>query len=128
MQTEFVMPVAATKNTLHCHAKSPGPDSSFSLEPHEFRVMADVIRVVEKSLGKVNYELTEKEEPSKCFRRSLFIVKDVKQGEVFTTQNIRSIRPGYGLPPKYIDAIVGHVACRDFPAGTPVTWGLLRSF
>lgn len=100
----------------------PGPDSAFSLEPHEFKAMVDAIRVAEKALGTVNYAVTEKEAASRVFRRSLFVVKDMKAGDVFTEKNIRSIRPGYGLTTKYIDAILGKKAKRDIAEGTPLAW------
>ncbi len=100
----------------------PGPDSSFSLEPEELKAMIDAIRVTEKAIGKVNYELTEKEQASKVFRRSLFVVEDIKEGESFTQTNVRSIRPGYGLPPKHITAILGKVSKTSITAGTPLSW------
>ena len=81
--------------------KIPGPDSSFSLEPQEFRTMVDAIRETEKALGRVNYAVTEHEKASRIFRRSLFAVEDIAEGELFTEKNVRSIRPGYGLLPKY---------------------------
>jgi len=100
----------------------PGPDSSFSLEPEELKAMIDAIRVTEKAIGKVNYELTEKEQASKVFRRSLFVVEDIKEGESFTQTNVRSIRPGYGLPPKHICSILGKAAKTNIDAGTPLSW------
>ena len=100
----------------------PGPDSSFSLEPEELKTMIDAIRVTEKAIGKVNYELTEKEQASKVFRRSLFVVEDIKEGESFTQTNVRSIRPGYGLPPKHICSILGKAAKTNIDAGTPLSW------
>lgn len=84
-----------------------GPDSSFSMEPKEFKDTVEKIRSVEKSLGTVNYMVSEND---KMKRRSLFVVKDIEEGEVFTTENIRSIRPGFGLHPKYLDEIIGKKA------------------
>jgi len=100
----------------------PGPDSAFSLEPHEFKEMVEAIRTTEKALGKVSYEVTEHEKASRIFRRSLFVVKDMKAGEVFTEENIRSIRPGYGLAPKYLNDILGNSATVDIKRGTPLQW------
>lgn len=100
----------------------PGPDSTFSLEPPEFKAMVDAIRLTERSLGQVKYEVSEHEKPSRVFRRSLFVVKDMKKGELFSTENIRSIRPGFGLPPKNIDIILGRRAALDIARGTPLTW------
>jgi len=102
-----------------------GPDSAFSLEPHEFKEMVQAIRVAEKALGQVNYEVTEKEKASRVFRRSLFVVKDVKAGDVFTEENVRSIRPGHGLPPKHAPEIIGRHAACSIPRGTPLAWSHL---
>lgn len=99
-----------------------GPDSAFSMEPHEFKQMVHDIRIAEKALGRVNYELTEKEKGSVCFRRSLFVVTDMKAGEAFTTDNVRSIRPGYGLHTRYLDIVLGGTALCDLPKGTPLSW------
>ena len=106
--------------------KTPGPDSSFSLEPHEFRAMVDAIRGVEKALGTVNYDVTEHEKASRVFRRSLFAVEDIAEGEVFTGKNVRSIRPGYGLPPKYLPEILGKTARKNVCRGTPLSWDMVR--
>jgi pseudaminic acid synthase len=97
-----------------------GPDAAFSLEPAEFRAMVDAVRIAEKALGKVNYKMSEKEQASRVFRRSLFVVKDMKAGEKFTSENVRSIRPGHGLPPKIIDEILGRTATIDIAKGTPL--------
>ncbi len=99
-----------------------GPDAAFSLEPAEFKAMVDAVRVAEKALGRVNYEVTEKEAASRVFRRSLFVVKDVKVGEIFTGENVRSIRPGYGLAPKHLELVIGRQAARDLASGTPLAW------
>jgi N-acetylneuraminate synthase len=104
----------------------PGPDSAFSLEPHEFKAMVEAIRVTEKSLGSVSYSISEEEQSSKVFRRSLFVVKDMVAGETFTPENLRSIRPGYGLPPKNIDAILGRNARVNISRGTPMKWDLVE--
>jgi N-acetylneuraminate synthase len=103
----------------------PGPDSAFSLEPDEFKAMVDAIRTVEKALGRIHYGLGRKEEASRAFRRSLFAVQDVKAGERFTTDNVRSIRPGHGLPPKYLAAVLGRTATASIARGTPLSWDLV---
>ncbi len=103
-----------------------GPDSAFSLEPDEFKAMVDAIRTAEKALGKVNYGVSEHEAKSRVFRRSLFVVKDIRAGEVFTEENIRSIRPGHGLLPKYLEDVLGRRAAKDIARGIPLAWGLIR--
>ena len=103
----------------------PGPDSAFSLEPDEFKAMVDAIRKVEKALGKVTNELTNKQRESIVFRRSLFVVKDIKAGERFTESNIRNIRPGYGLHTRHMWDILGKRAGRDVKSGTPVSWDIV---
>lgn len=103
----------------------PGPDSSFSLEPHEFQAMVEAVRVAEQALGRVSYEVTPREMSSRVFRRSLFVVQEVKQGEVFTPENVRSIRPGYGLHTRYFAEVLGRRASRDISRGTPLQWELV---
>ena len=103
----------------------PGPDSSFSLEPQEFRAMVDAIRVAEKALGRVTYESNDDERACRAFRRSLFIVEDVKAGETLTDRHVRSIRPGDGLPPKFLKHAIGRRAARDLAKGTPLDWDCL---
>ncbi len=105
--------------------KIGGPDSSFSLEPAEFKKMVDEIRQVEKALGYVNFELTEKTKTSRIFARSLFAVTNIAAGEVFTENNIRSIRPSHGLSPKYLKEILGKKASADIEKGTPLNWDLI---
>ncbi len=106
--------------------KLGGPDAAFSLELAEFKAMVKSVREVEKALGEVSYDLTEKMKKSRELSRSLFVVKDMKAGEVFTEENIRSIRPGYGLPPKYLKEILGKCATQDIQKGTPLSWELVR--
>lgn len=103
----------------------PGPDSVFSLEPKEFKEMVDAIRVAEKALGRVCYDVGKQEAKSREFRRSLFVVDDIKAGEVLTEKNVRSIRPAQGLPPKHLPEVLGKKALHDIPRGTPLTWNLI---
>lgn len=103
-----------------------GPDAFFSLEPEEFKAMVRAVRDAEKALGTVNYELTEKMKKSREFSRSLFVVKDMKAGETFTAENIKSIRPGYGLHPKYLREVLGKKAAKDIQRGTPLGWELIE--
>ncbi|MFC2095145.1 pseudaminic acid synthase [Candidatus Bipolaricaulota bacterium] len=103
----------------------PGPDSVFSLEPHEFKAMVSAIRVAESALGEVRYVVGEGEAASRVFRRSLFVVKDMRAGEIFTDENVRSIRPGYGLLPKYLEHALGHRAVEDLAMGTPLSWEMV---
>jgi pseudaminic acid synthase len=102
-----------------------GPDSAFSLEPEELKALVVAVRVAEKALGSVSYGATEHEEASRVFRRSLFAVKDIKAGDVITEENVRSIRPGYGLKPKRLKEILGKKAKSDIKKGTPISWELL---
>jgi N-acetylneuraminate synthase len=97
-----------------------GPDAAFSLEPGEMRAMVDAIRVAEQALGCVKYELSEKESASRIFRRSLFVVRDVKAGEPFTPDNVRSIRPADGLPPAEWERVLTCHAAMDLTRGTPL--------
>lgn len=101
--------------------KKKTPDSFFSLEPKELKALVEDIRLVEKALGGVHYGLTAKEKGSLVFRRSLFVVQDIKKGEVFTEDNIRSIRPADGLKPKYMKQIIGKEATKDIKRGTPLS-------
>lgn len=106
--------------------KLGGPDASFSIEPHEFREMVVAVREVEKSLGKICYDPSEEVEKNKIFARSLFVIRDIAEGERFSIENIRSIRPGYGLPPKHLSEILGKKARTRISRGTPVAWDLIQ--
>lgn len=103
-----------------------GPDAAFSLEPLEFKDMVEAIREVEEALGKVDYSLSERAKKSREHARSLFATKSIKKGESFTTENIRSIRPGHGLPPKHLPEILGKKAKTDIERGTPLKWDLIE--
>lgn len=96
------------------------PDASFSMNPAEFRQMTDDVRQAERAIGKVQYGAAKQEEDSIIFRRSIFCVEDIKKGEIITDKNIRIIRPGYGIAPKYYPEIVGQMALRDIKRGTPL--------
>jgi pseudaminic acid synthase len=103
----------------------PGPDSSFSLEPHEFKAMVDAIRVAEKALGEVHFGPTDREVSSRLYRRSLFVVQNVKRGECFTAENVRSIRPGHGLHTRHLPEVLGRKAAQDIERGTPLNWDMV---
>ena len=103
-----------------------GPDAKFSLNVKEFEQLVKSVRNTEKLLGTVNYEPTEKAIKNNVFARSLFIVEDVAKGEVFTEKNIRSIRPGYGLHPKYYWDVLGKKATQNYEKGTPLTFDCIE--
>jgi sialic acid synthase SpsE len=106
--------------------KLKSPDSFFSLEPEEFKELVSNVRIVEKALGRVKYGPTDEEKQNKAFRRSLFVVKDIRKGEIFSEENVRSIRPGYGLPPKYLKGILRKRSKRSVRKGTPLRWNMIR--
>ena len=102
-----------------------GVDAAFSLEPHEFRALVEESRKAWQALGAVQYGTSEAEKKSLQFRRSLYVTRDMKKGDPFTSDNLRTIRPGLGLAPKYLEIFVGRRISRDTKKGTPVTWELL---
>lgn len=102
-----------------------GPDATFSLEPHEFRELVTAIRTVELALGTGEPSVTKGEAANRLFRRSLYVTTDVKAGAEFTEQNVRSIRPAFGLAPRHYREILGRHAARDIRRGTPLTWDLI---
>jgi len=105
---------------------APGPDNAFSLEPDEFKAMVEAVRIVEKALGSVHYGVSEHESQSLIFRRSLFVVQDMEDGEMFTADNLRSIRPGHGLHTRYLTDVLGRYANQNIQRGTPLGWDLIR--
>jgi pseudaminic acid synthase len=100
----------------------PGPDSKFSLEPDEFRATVAAVREAEAALGEVRWGPTEREQPSRVFRRSLFAVRNIAAGEAFTPENVRSIRPGQGLHPRHLGQVIGKKAARPLEKGEPLGW------
>ncbi|MDD5290979.1 MAG: pseudaminic acid synthase [Patescibacteria group bacterium] len=103
-----------------------GPDAAFSLEPNEFKDLVKSIRLTEMALGRSEYAPAKQEKESIIFRKSLFAVEDIKAGERLTGKNIRSIRPGYGLMPKYYDKVIGRKAKINIKRGTPLSWNLIK--
>ena len=105
--------------------KDTGPDSEFSLEPEELKTLCDETKLTWLSLGEAGYERKPVEEENIKFRRSIYVVKDIKAGELLTNENTRRIRPGFGLHPKYIDDVLGKKAKIDIEFGTPLSWELI---
>ena len=102
------------------------PDASFSMEPQEFKQMVEDIRSTERAIGKVSYDISICEKTNRIFRRSIFVVKDIKKGDSFTEENIRVIRPAYGLEPKYYEDILGKKSSREIERGTPLEWDMVN--
>lgn len=102
-----------------------GPDAPFCLEPDEFKTMVSAVREAEKAIGRTTYTLSKRQQRSRLMARSLFVVKNVGKGEAFTEENVRSIRPGYGLHPKHLPEILGKCAAKDVEYGTPLSWDLI---
>lgn len=107
--------------------RAGGPDSAFSLEPSEFKAMVEAIRAAEQSIGNVIYGPTPSELKTIPYRRSLFVVQDVKAGEPFTEENVRSIRPANGLHTRHLSEVLGKHASRDIERGTPLAWDLVQA-
>jgi pseudaminic acid synthase len=102
-----------------------GPDAAFSMDEKEFTQMVKDIRTVEKAIGEVSYELTEKMKSGRNFSRSLYVAEDIKAGDIITEKNVRSVRPGYGLHPKYWKEIVGKQVNRDLERGMRFEWNMI---
>ncbi|MES2556000.1 MAG: pseudaminic acid synthase [Bacteroidota bacterium] len=103
-----------------------GPDASFSLNEQEFTEMVQAVRDASLAVGKVDYSLTEKQRSGRGFSRSLYVVEDMKAGDVFTPENVRSIRPGFGLHPMYYQAVLGKTITNDTEKGTPLSLQLIH--
>ena len=106
--------------------KEGGPDAAFSIEPDEFSQLVKSVREAEKAIGKPLLKAGKEESENIIFRKSLFVVEDIKKGEILTIKNVRSIRPGHGLTPKYYDRIIGKIAASDIERGTPLSWRLVK--
>ncbi|STO57031.1 pseudaminic acid synthase [Grimontia hollisae] len=103
----------------------PGPDATFSLEPDELATLCKETETAWQALGQAGYQLKDAEKGNVQFRRSLYVVQNIKKGETLTAQNVRSIRPGLGLAPKHFDAVMGKIARHDIPRGTALSWDLI---
>lgn len=103
-----------------------GPDASFSLNEQEFKAMVTAVREAEKAVGEINYNLTEKQRKGRDFSRSLFVVQDAKAGDTITIDNIRSVRPGYGMHPKHMHEILGKKFVSDVKKGDRVLWNIIN--
>jgi sialic acid synthase SpsE len=112
------------KHFTLCRADG-GVDATFSMEPEEMKALVIETERAWQSLGKVSYGATEEEKASMQFRRSLYVAEDMEAGDVFTPENLRVIRPGFGLPPKYYDRLLGKRVNKNVKRGTPVSWDLL---
>ncbi|MGJ9458017.1 pseudaminic acid synthase [Oceanobacillus sp. CF4.6] len=102
-----------------------GVDASFSLEPNEMKALVTETKRAWQSIGNVHYGPTKAEKSSEKYRRSLYVTEDMKAGDIFTQENLRAIRPGFGLPPKYYDILLGKTVVQDVEKGTPVTWDII---
>ncbi|MFW8600407.1 pseudaminic acid synthase [Desulfobacterota bacterium M19] len=127
--TSTAAPIAAVvleaciiEKHLTLDRKTGGTDSKFSLEPHEFKTMIRAIRDVEQAVGDISYTRPQQEDANRIFRRSLFATENIDKGEIFTSNNTRSIRPGHGLAPRYLDIVLGKRAIRKIKKGTPLSW------
>jgi N-acetylneuraminate synthase len=128
----IAVPVAAValgaaiiEKHLALSRSEPGPDVAFSLEPHEFGEMVKAVRIAQQAAGKVDYGMSAREATSRAHRRSLFVTRDVKRGETFTADAVRSVRPANGLPPKFLGQTLGRKATRDIAAGSPLAWDMI---
>jgi len=121
-----VMGAAIIEKHFILSRDSNGLDKEFSLEPHEFKQMVTAIRNIEQAIGSGNFELTPKIISAKEFTRSLFVTKNISKGEMLTEQNIRSIRPGLGLHPKYYYEVLGKKASKDIESGEPLSWDMIK--
>lgn len=132
VQEVIIAAIALGSNIIEKHFTTSraegGPDASFSLEPDEFKNLVKSIRRTESALGKPFYGISKKESENVVFRKSLFAVQNIKKGEKFTKNNVRSIRPGYGLAPKYYEEIIGAEAKKNIGRGTPLSFSLIKNY
>jgi pseudaminic acid synthase len=102
-----------------------GADASFSMDEAEFSEMVKAVREAESAIGRVDYTLTEKQRKGRDFCRSLYVTKDIKAGEILTKNNVRSVRPGFGMHPKFYYEVLGQKTSADLDKGTPLKWDVI---
>jgi pseudaminic acid synthase len=120
--TSVALGAAIIEKHFTLDRKGGGPDDSFSLEPQDMRALCEGAKTAWQALGKVDYGRKSSEQANVKFRRSLYFVKDLKRGDLITPQDVRSVRPGYGLAPKHFDTVIGKKVTRAIKAATPVDW------
>lgn len=146
MRQSFCLPVGLSDHTLNhvsaitsvafgsciiekhltLNRNAGGPDDAFSMEPHEFKEMCKQTKEAWKSIGKINYEIKASEKKNLKFRRSLYFVNSIKKGNQITKEDVRSVRPANGLPPKFINKVIGKTASKDISKNTPVTLDVIK--
>ena len=128
--TSAILSVALGSSIIEKHVtisrKDGGPDDSFSIEERELKHLCHQVKYSWESMGKIDYGVKSSEKESIKFRRSLYFVKDIKSGEIVTTDHVRSIRPGYGILPKYLDQVIGKKVIKNVSRGMPVAFDLLK--
>jgi pseudaminic acid synthase len=117
----------AIEKHLTCRRDEGGPDAAFSLEPDEFRLLCENVQIAWRALGQVRYYHAASEAANLQFRRSLYVVANMRAGDRFSAENVRSIRPGYGLSPRFYDSVLGRRVTCDVRRGTPLSWELIAS-
>jgi pseudaminic acid synthase len=119
--TSIAMGASIIEKHFTLDRNNGGPDDSFSLEPEELKALCKDSKTAWESLGQVSYERKKSEEKNAVFRRSLYVVQDIKAGEIITKENVKSIRPGFGLAPKFLEQVMGRVASHDIERGKPLS-------
>jgi pseudaminic acid synthase len=119
--TSIAMGASIIEKHFTLDRNNGGPDDSFSLEPEELKNLCKDSKTAWESLGQISYERKKSEQGNSVFRRSLYVVQDIKAGEIFTKENVKSIRPGFGVPPKFFEQVIGRVALRDIDRGKPLS-------
>jgi len=126
--TSVALGVSIIEKHVTLDRNGGGPDDSFSLESEELKQLCAGAKTAWEALGNVDYGRKSSEQANEKFRRSLYFVKGIKEGEVITTEHIRSIRPGYGLSPKYLEIILGKVIEKDVKKGDSVQFDMFQGF